>query len=538
MKDVLKRIKDFWGKFTKKVKILIGAGAAAVLIGAIVIAALLNHKDYVTLFTGITADETTEILGKLQDLGVEYTSSGGAILVPEGVADSTRAKLAQEGYPKSGFTYDIFINNAGGMTTDMEKQTYKLYQLQNYISATIRLFDGVQDAKVIIALPDTQKYVLDDSATKGSASVTVIMQEDKELSAAQADGIRRLVAGGVPGMQMEDVAVFDGYGIEILAENESETSGDVASEIAGIIENQISRKVAYVLEPFFGPGNVRVAAKCQVNMEKLLRESITYSTPDKIDAEDKMGIISNEEWSREASGDGVAASGIVGTETNSEIPQYTANATELNDGYYALSGARDYLVNQIKEQGEIAPGMIQDVTVSVSVNSTGMPEGLTTNRLLGLVGNAAGIAAENWETKISVVNAPFWTEPQEEEPVKEVDGEVLVILRSYLPLIIAAAVLLLILLIVLVIVLRKRAKKKKRLAAEVAEAARLAAEQEAMNAALAAEEEALAAKNDILNIKNERSRELREAVREFAENNPEISAQMLRSWLHGGDDNG
>ena len=100
-----------------------------------------------------SADESTEILSKLSDLQIEYKhNANGDILVPSDVADTTRATLAQEGYPKSGFTYDVFINNAGGMTTDDENQTYKLYDLQNRIGATIRLFEGVKDAKVTIAL--------------------------------------------------------------------------------------------------------------------------------------------------------------------------------------------------------------------------------------------------------------------------------------------------------------------------------------------------------------------------------------------------
>ena len=35
-----------------------------------------------------------------------------------------------------------------------------------------------------------------------------------------------------------------------------------------------------------------------------------------------------------------------------------------------------------------------------------------------------------------------------------------------------------------------------------------------------------------------RSRELREMVRQFTEDNPELSAQMIKTWLHGGDEGG
>ena len=45
-------------------------------------------------------------------------------------------------------------------------------------------------------------------------------------------------------------------------------------------------------------------------------------------------------------------------------------------------------------------------------------------------------------------------------------------------------------------------------------------------------------KPEILNLKNEKSRELRENVRDFADENPEISAQMIRNWLNGGEQDG
>ena len=43
---------------------------------------------------------------------------------------------------------------------------------------------------------------------------------------------------------------------------------------------------------------------------------------------------------------------------------------------------------------------------------------------------------------------------------------------------------------------------------------------------------------ELLNLKSEKTRELRESVREFADDNPEISAQMIKNWLNGGDSDG
>jgi flagellar M-ring protein FliF len=520
-------VKQFLGKYSKKTKILVAGGVVALIAAAIIIALILNHKEYTVLFSGVTQEEATQIVGKLQESGVEYQYKNSDIIVPEDIADKTRADLAYEGYPKSGFTYDVFTGNAGGMTTDTEKQTYKLYDLQNRIGATIRLFDGVKDAKVTIALADNQKYVLDSTDSEdslSSASVVVTMENDGSPSEKQASAIQRLVARSVPDMKMENVSVFDGNGIEVsVNQDENGTSGDTGEEIAQLIETQITKKVINVLGPFFGNENIRVSARGKVNMEKVVRETTTYNTPDKIDAKDKTGIISNESTDKTVSGTGDTAGGVAGTETNADETEYNADTDATDGTVVSESATRDYLVNQIKEQGELDPGVLENLTVSVSINSDSLSN-ISMNQLQDLVGNATGIAAAERKEKITIVNSPFYDATKDdtkEASAIDISGTVM----EYLPIIIAAAVIALLVIVLLVILLRRRKKHK-----DVLEE-----EEEVFEEFLIPEE---TVKPEILHVQNEKSRELRESVREFAETNPEISAQMIRTWLNGGNQDG
>lgn len=536
MNERLNVIKERLAKVSRRTKIIAAIAAAIIVVGAIVIALILNHRDYVVLFSDVTEEETTEILAKLQEMNIEYTSDGsGNIRVPENVADTTRAQLAQEGYPKSGFTYDVFTENAGGMTTDMEKQTYKLYELQNRIGATVRLFDGVKDAKVTIALGEEERYVLsdsEDSENGASASVVMMMKDGGSPTERQALGVQRLVAQSVPGMQLENVTVLDGNGIVVSDGGETgSSSGETSQEIAKLIESQLTQKVVHVLEPFYGADNVRVSAKGAVNMEKIIRESTTYTTPEKIDEEDKTGILSKETGARETSGGGDAAGGVVGTETNSDISQYTANATQGNNGYTSESWTRDFLVNQIKEQGEIDPGMLQDVTVSVAINGRTLGD-LTTNKLQELVGNAVGIAPEDRIDKIAIANAPFYesTEGQNRSFMEQITET----LKDNLLFVIIGVVVLLLLLTALIVFLRKRKKAEEELEEALEE--EVPADLPLGEEEQTAEEEEGLEPLDLVSLKNERSQQLRDTVRAFAEENPEISAQMLKLWLRGGED--
>lgn len=178
MKEKLGQLKEFAGNLSSKTKKLIIAGAVILVAAAIIIAVVLNNRPYGVLFTGLGQEEAQQITAALQESGTDFKYDGDStIMVQESVLDQTKATLVQQGYPKSGFTYDTFKDNAGLMTTDSDKDTYKLYELQDRIGATIKLFEGVKNASVTIALGEDNKYVLNDSETKSSASVTVIMED-------------------------------------------------------------------------------------------------------------------------------------------------------------------------------------------------------------------------------------------------------------------------------------------------------------------------------------------------------------------------
>ena len=298
MKEKIGQFKEFVGRFSRKTIALVVAGVVVLIAAAIVIAVVLNNRPYTELFSGLGQEEAQQIVDKLQEDEIDYRFNGeSTIMVKKDVVDQVKATLVQEGYPKSGFTYDTFKDNAGMLTTDSDKNTYKLYELQDRIGATIRLFDGVKDAKVTIALGEESRYALNDDGEKSSATAVVTMKDGGSPTAEQAVAIQRLVSKSIPEMELEDVAVFDGNGNDISsnAENNSLNGGSTADELALILENAIANNVMKVLGPIYGNENVRVSAKAKVNMEKLVRESKTYNTPDKIDAEDKSGIVSHEE---------------------------------------------------------------------------------------------------------------------------------------------------------------------------------------------------------------------------------------------------
>lgn len=92
-----------------------------------------------------------------------------------------------------------------------------------------------------------------------------------------------------------------------------------------------------------------------------------------------------------------------------------------------------------------------------------------------------------------------------------------------------AGVFLLLLIIILAV---RRRRKKKALMADMGDS-----QEDVPILPELSEEQEDEREREILVPEEDRGAELRESVRDFAEQNPEISAQLLKTWLNGGNNN-
>ncbi len=529
VKKQLDQVVQWMNKYDKKKRNFTIASILGAIAITFALVYFLTQTEYEVLFPQVLDDEASQIVSMLQEQGIDYQyKQNGDILVANDQVDQARADLVLQGYPKSGLAYDVFINNAGGMATDTENQQYILYELQDRIGATIRLFDGVRNAVVTITLPEEQRFVLEPSAEEDTAKASVIieMEHGADVPMEMAEAAQRLTASNVQGLEPENVEVVDGYGVVVSDSNSYQgTSFSTAEEMAQIIEDEMVRNVIDILEPFFGDGNISVAVRAEVNVEKVIRETITYSTPEKIDEEDKDGIVSSETLNENSSGAAGSTGQVTGTETNAEADQYNGDAEADGTITSNESIIRDYLVDQVREQTEIDQGVLEDLTISVAIN--GEEDAVDVDQLIDLIGNATGIESELRDEKITVAVAPFYGNPGNVITTEPSSGSLMeLLLNDSLMMMIALGLLLLILVIVIIMVVTGK-KRKKRRAREEAE--RLAELEASAGSSLPL----------VMEIQHDKSNELRDLLRTFSDENPEIAAQMLRDWINGGgEENG
>ena len=329
----MQNLKESWLNIPEKTRKLIAILAGGTIVLALIALLVLNlgrNTDYSTLFTGLSQEEAQQVVNLLQDQGIDYryNSNDGAIRVPEASVDQTRARLVSQGYPKSGFTYDMYLKNTGLLTTESDKEQITLYELQDRLGATIRLFEGVQDAKVTIVLQEPQRFVIDDnSGQEGSGSVVITMQNGSSLTAEKAKAVKNLISHSVKGVNFTNVRVFDAMTmLEVdgdIGDSGSGTGTDTIS-LTSMVENSIAANVRRVLEQLYGAGNVAVSVKGTLNMERLIQENTQYTVPEKIDNEDKTGLLQTEEVMNESTNAASQdAGGLVGADANAATPRYT-----------------------------------------------------------------------------------------------------------------------------------------------------------------------------------------------------------------------
>ena len=554
----MQRLKEHWQNLSdksRKMLMAIAGGTAAIAIIAVLVLKLGTNTDYSTLFTGLNQEEAQEVVALLQEEGVDYrfNDKDGAIRVPAVKADQTRAELLSKGYPKSGFTYDMYRNNAGLMTTESDKKQYTLYDLQDRLGAQIRLFEGVQDAKVTIAEAAEQKYALQDNTnTDASASVVVTMEAGQSLNDSKAAAIKNLIARSVRGLNFTNVAVFDGdtmmeVGGSAAGEDAFGSAKDLTA-LTSLIENNISVNVRRVLEKLYGPGNVAVSVKGTLNMERLIQENTQYSTPEKINEQDKTGLLNREDTVNENSAaSDQGAGGVAGADANADTPRYTNqdNTQAIADSYSNSSATREWLYNSVKEQRQVDPGVLENATVGIVINTDDTTT-VTNNQLINLVADSAGIPRDLANQSITIVRAPSQETvpvitPPEQPQTKE-DG---------LPLPIVIAMIaggILILLLLLLLLMEKRRRRRK--ADEYVDAPNMYVVEEEARAPeteappvnvlnteaglqMQAENAEMERNEEILNLRMQHSLKLKQNIGEFVDQNPQIAAKLVQSWLRG-----
>ena len=269
-------IAESWKTLAPRARIGLGAGVVLIVCLMAGLGFWAYRADYQVLFADVATADAAAMTAELDKLKTPYqlADNGTTILVPKDLVYKTRLKLMGNELPLHGAVgFEVFNNADFGMTEFVQKVNYQR-AIQGELTRTILAIDGVQAARVHLAIPE--QGLFKKALTRPKASVTLTMKKEATLSPEQVAGIQRLVAASVADIGAADVTVLNQHGVALTRPVVADASGDAAGAAAGSAaletkrstEEYLVKKVGEVLDRSFGAGVAAVSVDVALNLDQ------------------------------------------------------------------------------------------------------------------------------------------------------------------------------------------------------------------------------------------------------------------------------
>jgi len=502
---------EYFQSLNKKQKTLIGLGSLFLVLTLALSIIHITRPQYVTLYSGLTLEESGEITQKLDEMKIPYkTENGGtSVWVPEENVNKARMNLAIEGFPQSGITWeDAFSSNSLTMTNDDKRKKY-LQAEMNKLARTIEEIDGIKKASVLLTVPDNSNFLTED-IKHSKASVLLTLKSGFKLSEQQVNGIVMLVANAVEGLELNNISIHDNTGKML---NEDSIDGDGYSmnkkmDIQQEVTKNLERSLKDFLSKIYGSENVDIMLNVKLDFDREVTDIKEFAVP--IEGETNGLIRSFQELKEQVKN--TAGGGPPGTDSNSEaITQY--NEIDSDDSTYTKENKSvNYELNEIRKSIVKESGNIKDITVAIILNRKTLENGELTDehksRLIKLVSAAAGLETR----KVEVMARDF--NETDQDSLLSISSEEEAGLAGNLPLMSIGVVGLLLAVGAIFAMIRIRRRKN-----EVSEI---------LDESLTGLEEDIEEIDLDMNDKSS----YKYQIEKFVDKKPEAVAQLLRSWLN------
>lgn len=376
LKQLFEKLTGYWKQLERKQK----RNLILVAVFFLVTVSLLSWFAFRPNYVVVLANQPPESLGivqqKLEELKIPNEVGPDSISVPEQYQYEARMGLAMAGLPQSGAPgYSVFDSAQFGMT-EQEFNVRNKQALEGNIQNTIETLQYVKEARVNI-VPAKEKLFVSEQDQNAKASVVLMVEPGKALTADQVHGIQQLVSHSVAGLKAESVAIVDQNGVRLVDE-----AGEVLVQGGGNnpqltkqqqiqiqVEKETTIKIRNALERLVGLGNVDVIVNADVDFDQ---RSWTDKKLTPIAGTTDGAVISERNIEEESEGQG--AGGPPGSQsTDPNAPNYVAP-----DAGDTSASKKDSTINRewntYTENGASAPYKVNAYTVSVLINDPNLSE--------------------------------------------------------------------------------------------------------------------------------------------------------------------
>lgn len=357
---------------------------------AVFVIILANEPEYRFL-----SKQPTEQLIKTMDYldahEVEYRQENNTISVPIDEYQSIKLLLAREGLtsePSEGD--DIVMKDMGfGVSQRVERERLK-YGREQRVAKTIEQLQSITRAKVLLAIPPENIFARREK--NPSATIVLTLQRGRLLSAEEVDAVVDIVASAVEGLSPNRVTVTDQNGRLLNSGSQNSVSARSRNEldIEQKREQEYMAKIDNILIPVVGLGNYTAQVDVTMDFTNVEETARRYNS-------DLPALRS--EMKVEDNSIGGALGGIPGALTNQPPLESSIPENALGQQNKAIpsrkhsESTKNYELDEAISHTKQQAGIVRRVSVSVALDYVdGIAPPASTNAD-GEVDEAASVAA-------------------------------------------------------------------------------------------------------------------------------------------------
>ena len=332
---------------------------------AVFVIMLANEPEY-RFLSKLPTKQLITTMDFLDANQVDYRQENNTISVPTDEYQNVKLLLAREGLndePSEG--EDILMKDMGfGVSQRLERERLQ-YGREQQLGKTVAQLQSISRAKVLLAIPRENVFARREKSP--SATVVLTMRRGKILSDEEVDAVVDIIASAVQGLKPNRVTVTDQNGRLLNSGSQNSLSSRSRNEfdIERKREQEYMNKIDSILIPVVGLGNYTAQVDIAMDFTNIEETQRRYNA-------DLPALRS--EMTIETSNIGGALGGIPGALTNqppieSVIPENAVGGQKKSMPSRRHSeSTKNYELDEAISHTKSQTGIIRRVSVSVALD--------------------------------------------------------------------------------------------------------------------------------------------------------------------------
>ncbi len=314
--------------------------------------------------------------------------------------DKAIITIVQSGLIDQNVGLEIF--DKGDFTSTKEDKRIRLARAMNgELARLIKQIPPIQSATVFISIPDNSSMF--DEQKPRTATVQLVMPVGEKLDQTKVKAITNLLLGSVSELDAANIAITDTNG------NTYHSVMNAEDEMLQKLEENdkyMQQKISKQLDRLVGPGNYVATVSTFLRQTPVEKFTIDYD-PNRKTAVTEQSF---SEGLGDKSTDQSKGVGAVSVYLPNGLPAGGSDSTQ-DRNYSRRATETQYGVTKTQTNEYIKPGVVEDISIAVTIDRNSIPSDTTLEELRELIAKAASpkVTAENVSLAFSNVSDPYLT---------------------------------------------------------------------------------------------------------------------------------